>query len=332
MAPPDRTPSTLLDRVFSEEPPAVQIVGLPESLNIRLSAFFAETTARRRIYWLLVALLRHQSVRTANAIAFDLFLALIPMLGLVAWAASEFLASDPEMLTSSSLLLDVTPSAVHQFLEQNFSTFSAGNMAPFAVLAAWWLSSSAFFTIISVFEETFDCKPRSYLQARGLSMGFALIGLLSLTISGTAGILLSFDFSSELASYLFILTGSWLQKALGALLSFLVLSGFLAFLYRYSIRRPQKKRRVWPGAFLAATLGSLASVGFGYYVGHVARYALFYGSLATIVILLFWLWLWCTMILLGAEVNIALEDLKELQGTSPPSSSPPTQESSTGSS
>ena len=85
---------------------------------------------------------------------------------------------------------------------------------------------------------------------------------------------------------------------------------FLALLYRYSLRRPGRLRRVWPGASVATLLAAAASVGLGFYATNIARYALFYGGLAAIVILLLWLWLWSTAILFGAELNIALEDVK----------------------
>jgi uncharacterized BrkB/YihY/UPF0761 family membrane protein len=66
---------------------------------------------------------------------------------------------------------------------------------------------------------------------------------------------------------------------------------------------------------VATLLGAVASIGLGYYATHLARYTLFYGGLAAIVVLLFWLWLWSTAILLGAELNIAMEDVREARQT-----------------
>jgi YihY family inner membrane protein len=100
-----------------------------------------------------------------------------------------------------------------------------------------------------------------------------------------------------------------LVQATLALLTFLAIAGFLALLYRYSLRRPNRKRRVWAGAFVATFLGSGATVGLGFYATNIARYALFYGGLAAIVVILLWLWLWSSAILIGAEINVALEDV-----------------------
>ena len=67
----------------------------PDSVNHFLANFFEANSARGRLYVLLLSLWRHQSVRTANAMAFDLFLALVPMLGVAGWGASLLLRNVP---------------------------------------------------------------------------------------------------------------------------------------------------------------------------------------------------------------------------------------------
>ena len=41
----------------------------------------------------------------------------------------------------------------------------------------------------------------------------------------------------------------------------------------------------------------------------LARFALFYGTLSAVAITLGWLWIMCLTLLLGAELNLQLEDL-----------------------
>lgn len=310
---PRSSSSDLLERLLGEEEPSFDVPGLSKNANERLSRFFAKTTARRRVYLLLLALLRHHSVRTANAMAFDLFLALVPMLGLAGWAVSRLLSSDGDLLLTSRAVLGASPREVRTFVEENLHTFTGGGgIAPFAVVAAWWLSSSAFFTLICVFEESFECTPRSYVQARLLSMGFALLGLFILSLSAGVGLFLSFDDSAWIGRLLADLRSRHVLRFALGFGTFAVVSAFLAVLYRYSIQRPRRRRRMWPGAILASLVGTTCSLGLAYYASNVARYALFYGSLAAVVVLLLWLWLWCSALLLGAEVNVALEDLESL--------------------
>lgn len=308
--------------------PAFDLPGVPRSVNQRLTTFFSATEPRRRIYQLLLSLLRHHSLRSANAIAFDLFLALVPMLGLAGWAVSRILSRDSAAMVSSSLVLDVTPHQFRAFIQDNLLTLSATSVAPFATIAGWWLSSSAFFTLISVFEESFECIPRPYWKTTLLSMGFAFSGFVILAASGAAGVFFTIERFGRVRSLVDAITESGLLRAGIALAAYFVISGYFAFVYRYAIARSVSRRRVWPGAFFAAGAGSAASVLFGYYASHISSYTLFYGGLAAVAVALLWLWLWCTAMLIGAELNIALEDLTDLRGSKSRLSRGPQPESS----
>lgn len=67
---------------------------------------------------------------------------------------------------------------------------------------------------------------------------------------------------------------------------------------------------MWPGAATTVCLGALASWGFAAYVKELSRFTLFYGSLATVAVLMLWLWLCCAALLLGGEVNAQLEGVR----------------------
>jgi membrane protein len=283
----------------------VQIQGLSDRWNSLLTNYFTATIARTRTYWLLASLIRHQSVRTANAMAFDLFLALVPMLGLAGWSASLILRREIASESSIRILQDLSPAQLEGFIGRHFDALSAAHLAPVAALVGWWVASSAFSTMMDVFEETFECRPRSWLFKRVLSLGLALVGMLILGLGSTLGVMAALALSNNLTFF----DGSGFVQALILIASLGIATSFLALLYRYSIHRPRRTRKVWAGAVLATLLGALASLGLGYYATHLARYALFYGGLAAIVVLLLWLWLWSTAILLGAELNVAMEDV-----------------------
>jgi YihY family inner membrane protein len=82
----------------------------------------------------------------------------------------------------------------------------------------------------------------------------------------------------------------------------------LALFFFVASPRPGVRRRVFPGAVVALLAGSCISGGFAYYAGHLARFALFYGSLAAVAVTLAWLWLVCLSVLVGAELNQLLEN------------------------
>ena len=58
-------------------------------------------------------------------------------------------------------------------------------------------------------------------------------------------------------------------------------------------------------------IGATESWIFGHYAPGLAKYTLFYGSLAAVAILLIWIWLWCAAVLIGAELNAVLEGVSD---------------------
>jgi membrane protein len=87
----------------------------------------------------------------------------------------------------------------------------------------------------------------------------------------------------------------------------------LAGFYRFSVEHPPGvKRRVWPGAATAVASWLLVSWVFEAYALSIADYALYYGSLAAVAVLLVWLYLTSLSLVLGAEMNAQLEGVREV--------------------
>ena len=102
------------------------------------------------------------------------------------------------------------------------------------------------------------------------------------------------------------------EHALALSLSVLFATAVLAAFYRFSVSHSKRvARRVLPGAVLAVVLWLVISWAFGVYVTTLAEYAVFYGSLAAVAVLLVWLWLTSLAILVGAELNSQLEGLRD---------------------
>jgi membrane protein len=81
-------------------------------------------------------------------------------------------------------------------------------------------------------------------------------------------------------------------------------------------------RWVTPGGALAVILWALASAGFGLYVANFASYNKTYGSLATVIVFLVWLWISNLAILLGAEFDAELQRSRAIEAGHPPADEP----------
>lgn len=123
-----------------------------------------------------------------------------------------------------------------------------------------------------------------------------------------------------------VVTGNWFFHLLGSLLGledlvsrfgtwqwvkylFLLAVVFLFILLLYRFVAPLRRPRpsvVW-GALLASVALAAASVLFSYFMGRSTRYSLVYGSLASVIILLVWLYLCGNILILGSAFNYVLD-------------------------
>lgn len=96
---------------------------------------------------------------------------------------------------------------------------------------------------------------------------------------------------------------AWLRFVLlFAILLLMILS-----LYRLSVPR-ERRHRLLPGAFFSAVCVSAMSILFSWLFGRSVKYSLVYGSLASVIILMFWFNMFSTLVLLGCVFNRALEE------------------------
>ena len=92
-----------------------------------------------------------------------------------------------------------------------------------------------------------------------------------------------------------------------AIIMFLILWG----MYRFS-REKGNRYFTWPGAIFA-TFGIVAmSLIFSGFIAVSARYSLVYGSLASVILMMYWIYLICQVIYIGAAINVSLRDLKKM--------------------
>lgn len=282
----------------------------PALAEQRAREYFAEGRVRRALWRLVANLMDHNATRTASAMAFDLFLAFVPMLALAGWVLAHVVRTTEGALLSGSVLFQITPSQMHELLARHFVRFEGTRLAPVAMMSGWWLASSAFHTLISVYEDAFKMNPRAWWKKRLIALLSALLAICGLSLSGAIGFLLAMGAGHPVARILLTpLNEFGVAKWLGVLLALLVATAVFSALFLVSVQRKRSVRRhVVPGAAIAVVLGAITSAGFGYYASQLGRYALFYGSLAAVAISMAWLWLWCLATLLGVEVNVLIEN------------------------
>jgi len=184
------------------------------------------------------------------------------------------------------------------------------------LIISLWAASMAVGALITTINRAYNLRPRrNMVTQKLLSIALTLvlsgIWLFSMTI-----ILFGPRVSGAIFEFLG-LAGSasvsvWTTMRLP--LVFILTLTAMAILYFYAPEARQRFRWILPGAITSTVLWMAASSLFRVFVRNFAAYNKTYGSLAAVVILMWWLWFSGLIFLLGAEINALMKRLEDEDG------------------
>jgi membrane protein len=236
----------------------------------------------------------------AASVAYYSFLSLFPLLlGLIA-LFGFFLPSANLQDTLLNYVGDNIPGATN-ILKQNIANIIElrGTMGILSILIFFWGASAMFSAICLAINRAWDIRQyhRHFFIRKASELGMVFgIGILFLLSLGTSAIISIIFRALNLpaADLIIVDVGSRLVAFLLILIVFLLL-------YKLIPNTRTYWRYIWPGALLAAVLFEIARTLFIYYINNLANYQLIYGSIASIIALLVWIYYSAFIMILGAE-------------------------------
>jgi membrane protein len=246
----------------------------------------------------------------AAGVAFFALLALVP--ALIALVSLYGLFADPSTVEENVReLLGAAPEEVRELVIAQLQSITqdanaaVGLAAVIGILIALWSASSGVKHLIEAINTAYDeDETRGFVKVRGLS--------LLLTLGALVFLVGAFFLIALLPSLLADTgLGDAARIAVGVLRWVVLLVGMvvaLAILYHYGPDRDNPRWRwVSTGAIVATLLWLAGSALFAVYAANFGKYNETYGSLASVIVVMLWLYLTCAAILLGAELNAELE-------------------------
>jgi membrane protein len=249
----------------------------------------------------------HNLTLVAAGVAFYAFLALVP--ALIAIVSIYGLVANPDDV--KRLVKDVgssLPTEVQNFLVFQLTSIVNANgagvttAAVIAIALALWSASGGMAALITGIHVAYERdEPKGFVVKRGkaliLTFGAILfLGVVAFLIVAVRPLLEHAGLGTPGRIALNIL--GWLILAAVALVG-------IGLLYRFAVKDS-------PGGWLGfLTLGTVAAMVFwlvasGLFAAYTANFASYgktYGALASIVVLLLWLWLSSLVVLIGAEID-----------------------------
>lgn len=300
--------------------------------------------ALRALVRLAQGLYFHDAFRVAPAMAFHFFLSLLPLLVFGGWVIAA-LVRQRGADTILDPFLSSLPAGTESLVEREAHRLAgADRLGPLAALGFLWIASGGTHGLMDAVEAVVGAPRRPWWKQRLLALvwvfaAIAAVALASFAVikwddtfhddrttsaavapaiapvpSSTAGGTPRSHSSAPRVRRTMRMLESEGERALALIFSLAGAIAGLAGFYRLSVSHVRRvKRRVFPGAALAVGLWLVISWGFGLYVRTLTDYAVFYGSLAAVAVLLVWLWLASLAILVGAELNAQLEGLRDVR-------------------
>lgn len=242
----------------------------------------------------------------ASSIAFAAFLALIPLIGMIAGAYGMFVS--PQVVADNlGKLVAILPADAQRLVAVNLDPVRVNEHAGILTL------------IVSLGVTLFSARRAGRSLLHGINLAYGIEherrGLRrqivsTLLVLGCAALVLTALISLSILAFLQSYVPDGLPGA--RLVSTLILFGSLTLgaggglilIYRYA---PASQAIAWrdalPGTIAGVAMWLAATVGFRAYVSRFARFDDTYGSLSAVVVLMLWLMVSAWALLLGARLN-----------------------------
>ncbi len=186
----------------------------------------------------------------------------------------------------------------------------------FGLLLALYFSSNATLTIMRTFTKSMlhiEVEKRNFLELRWdaikLTMLIVLLVFATIFILLTQTIVVNWllerihikDYFSDL-----------ILNIIQILIIFLLIFVAIGMIYRYAPNVQKKWKVRSPGAILATILVMAFTYLFSYWVNNISSYNKVYGSLGSILILMFLVFVNSLVLLIGFELNVSINSLKSI--------------------
>ncbi len=244
--------------------------------------------------------LEHEVGLRAGALAYYTLLSLFPLLLFMIFIGSQFLTSADARAGVDAYLRSILPAAADSLQQVIDQTLRArGPIGLVGAAGLVWTSSGVFSVLSSSFSLIWGAEPRVFWRRRLLAILAVLaIGALYV-VSLSLGAILTLDSAAVLG---------FSHPAVSIVASFFVTWVFLSLVYFMFPNRSVDLRAALGGGAVGAIMWEGAKWGFSLYItSGFTRFGLVYGSLASIIVIMLWVYLSAMILFLGAEFGASLQ-------------------------
>ncbi len=267
------------------------------------------TAAPVRFVLEMAELYFHKNVpRSAAELAYFLILSFFPALICLNAIIGTLDLNVASLLEEASIMIPEAALAVLTEYVRYISENQSTTMLVGGIVMTLFSASAAIRALMNIMDDIYGKKAYTGLWQVVASVVFSVLFLVTIYLSLVV-VLTGNWFFHLLEQFihrfprLAHITLPWEWQWMRFVILFALVMLFMMLVYRATAPRGKPRPPVLTGAFLASVALVGASVLFSYFIGLSSRYSLVYGSLASVVILLVWLYLIGNIIILGNCFN-----------------------------
>jgi len=245
----------------------------------------------------------------SSGIAFNILMNLIPFIMLLLALVGTYLYNDQDVLHHiRAYFREVAPALDPKIMENLADVMQNRQIVGIlGFLGLLWISTWVFGSLRIVLNIVFRVeKSQGMLQGIGADLlMILLVGsllLVSMILSSAVTFLQGYQ------DRILVAIGPTIQWILKYLLPFSLTYCMFFLIYKIIPNRRIHFSSALQAALFAGLLYELAKHLFAWYVVHLARYSIFYGSLSTLVIFVLWVYYSSTILVVGGEFAYFLEE------------------------
>ncbi|MCL2096550.1 MAG: YihY/virulence factor BrkB family protein [Oscillospiraceae bacterium] len=259
---------------------------------------------------IFVSVKKDDLISSANDMTYKLFFSVFPF-SIFLMSVAGFLNLDinPDIISEqiSEILPGSLTSPVTDFITE-ISRVRNANILSFSLVVSVWGASSGFRTAMRSINKAYGQKDARKIYIKipvsvALVLIFTVIIIISFVLVIFGNNIFDLIWGAHKLKYKFLF--DIIRYSAGIIITFVsvILINKLAL---YKNKKTGLKRLV-PGTLLTVFLWLVISRFFNIYIDNFSNYSALYGSIAAIIILMLWLNIMCVVLLLGSEINAALE-------------------------
>lgn len=244
-------------------------------------------------------------------IAYSLCVSIIPIISIIIYLLSSFNISSAVI---NNALLEVVPKTLIDFIKPLFSTDASANQIITIAISIFVITNGCN-TIIATSNSVFDVESKIGIKRIVKSMLLAILLVLLLafilivplfgkTIINVVGMFTTFVSENEAII-------NKLYTVLQMPVSLIVMYFAIKLIYVIAPDDKIKGKYVTKGAAFTTIAWLLVTILFSAYINNIADYNIVYGSLANVVILLFWLYILAYIFVIGLFLNRRNTDIQK---------------------